>query len=61
MKILEWLPWRRSCAFTVTYEPILPFIVTTGFERANVWWVYVEKANTFDDKIGYLMSLSVVF
>ena len=45
----------------ITYEPISLFIVTTGFERANVWWVYVEKANTFDETMGYLMSLLVVF
>ena len=33
----------------------------TGFERANVWWVYVENENTFDAKIGYLMLYFVVF
>ena len=61
MKILDWLQWGRSCAFIVTYEPISLFIVTTGFERDNARSVHVDKANTFDDKIGYLVSLLVVF
>ena len=37
------------------------FALIVAFQRAsNVCWVHIEKTNTFDDKIGYLIRYFVV-
>ena len=62
MKILERRQRRCSRVFIVTCEHISLFVLIVGFQRAlNVCWVHIEKTNTFDDKIGYLMRYFVVF
>ena len=30
-------------------------------EQANICWNYIEKINTFEDKIRYIMRYVVVF
>ena len=47
--------------FIGTCADISLFVLIAGFERANVWWVHVEKSNNFNDKIGYFMRYFVVF
>ena len=61
MKTLERCQWRRSSACIVTCELISNFVLVVDFEQANVCWVHIEKANTFEDKIGYIMLYVVVF
>ena len=40
---------------------ILNFFLIINFEQANVCWVHVEKKNTFEDKIEYIMNYVAVF
>ena len=61
MNISERRRWRRSRIFIDTSEHISLFGLIAGFERANVCWDHIEKANTFDDKIGHFMRYFVVF
>ena len=58
MKALE---QRRSGVVIINFEHISFFALIPDFERANVCWVYIEKTNTFEDKIGYIMRYFVVF
>ena len=58
MKALE---QRRSGVVIINFEHILFFALIPDFERANVCWVHIEKTNTFEDKIGYIMRYFVVF
>ena len=37
------------------------FVLIVGFEEANVSLVYIEKSNTFEDKIGPIMYYVAVF
>ena len=61
MKTLERCLWRRSSVFIVNCEHISKFVLNVDFEQANVCWVHIEKTNTFEDKIGYIMRYVVVF
>ena len=36
-------------------EHFLNFLLIIDFEQANVCWVHIEKINTFEDKIRYIM------
>ena len=47
--------------FIVNCKHILIFVLIVEFERANVYWVFIEKTNTSEDKIGYIMRYVVVF
>ena len=60
MKTLERCQWRHSSVFIVKCEHILIFALIVEFEQANVFWVHIEKANTFEDKIGYIMRYVAV-
>ena len=60
MKTLERCQWRHSSVFIVNCQHILIFALIVEFEQANVFWVHIEKANTFEDKIGYTMRYVVV-
>ena len=42
-------------------EHISYFFLATGFEKAKVSWVHIEKTKTFKDKIGCNMRYLVVF
>ena len=46
--------------FIVKSEQISQFILTVNFEQANVCRVNIEKTNTFEDKINYIMLKVVV-
>ena len=37
------------------------FVLVIDFEQASVCMVHIEKAITFEDKIGYIMRYVVVF
>ena len=37
------------------------FVLIIDFDQANIFLVHIEKANTFEDKIGYIMRYVVVF
>ena len=60
MKKLERCQLRHSSVFIVNFEHILSFVLIVEFEQANVFWVHIEKANTFEDKIGYIMRYVAV-
>ena len=60
MKALERCQWCHPNVFIVNCEHISNFVLTVDFERANVCWVHIEKANTFEDKIGYTIRYVVV-
>ena len=61
MKTLERCQWRRCNVCNVNCELISNFLLIVDFEQANVCWVHIEKINTFEDKIGYIMRYVVVF
>ena len=61
MKTLERCEWRHSSVFIVNYEHISSFVLIIEFEQAKVCWVHIEKKNTFEDKIGYIMRYVAVF
>ena len=56
MKTLERCQWRHSSVFIVNCEHISSFVLIVEFEQANVCWVHIEKTNTFEDKIGYMLQ-----
>ena len=61
IKTLERCQWRHSNVFIVNCEHISSFVLIVEFEQANVCWVHIEKTNTFEDKIGYIMRYVAVF
>ena len=61
MKTQEQYQWHRSPVFISNCEHISDFVLIIDFEQANVFLVHIEKANTFEDKIGYIMRYVVVF
>ena len=42
-------------AFVVNCKHILDFVLIVYFEQASVPWVDIEKTNTFEGKIRYMM------
>ena len=61
MKTLEPCQWRRAGAFIIECEHTSNFVLIIIFEQANVCCVSIEKINTFEDKIRYIMRSVVVF
>ena len=61
MKTLERSQWPHSSVFIMNCEHISSFVLIAEFEQANVCWVQIEKKNTFEDKIGYIMRYVAVF
>ena len=61
MKTLEQCKWGRSRVFIVNCEHVSNFVLIVDFEQANVFLVHIEKANTFEDKMGHIMRYVVVF
>ena len=58
------LKQRQLCCpgvFIVNCEHISYFFLATGFEKAKVSWVHIEKTKTFNDKTGCNMRYLVVF
>ena len=60
MKTLERYRWRRSSLLIVNCEYISDFLIA-DFEQANVCWDHIEKTNTFEEKIEYIMRYFAVF
>ena len=42
-------------------EYISNFVLIVEFEQVNVCWFHIEKTNTFEYKIEYVMRYVVVF
>ena len=61
MKTLERCQWRHFSVSIVHCEHISSFLVIVEFKQANVCCVHIEKKNTFEDKIGYIMRYVAVF
>ena len=61
MKTLEQCQWRHSSVFIVNCEHFSNFALIVDFEQAKVCWVYIEKRNTFEDKIWYIMRYVAIF
>ena len=61
MKTLEQCQWRHSGVFVVNCEHISNFALIVDFEQANVCWIGIEKRNTFEDMIWYIMRYVAVF
>ena len=40
--------WCHPSVFIVNCEHISGFVLIVEFEQANVYWVYIEKTNTFE-------------
>ena len=59
-KTQERCQWRRSNAYIVNCKHISIFFLFIDFEQANVFWIPIEKINTFEDKIRYIMRYVVV-
>ena len=60
MKTLERCQWRRSSVFIVNCEHISNILLIIDFEEENVCRVHIEKINTFEKKIRYIMCYVVV-
>ena len=37
------------------------FVLIIYFEQTNICWVHIEKSNTFEDKIEFIMCYVVIF
>ena len=61
MKTLERCQWHHSSVCIINCEHISNFVLIANFKRANISWVNIEKINTFEDKIGYIMHYVVVY
>ena len=59
MKPLERWQWRHSSVCKINREHISNFLLFIDFERANVCWGNIEKLNTFEEKIWYIMLYGV--
>ena len=52
---------QEQGVFIVNCKDISVFALIVEFEQANVCWVHIEKSNTFEDMIGYIMRYVLVF
>ena len=55
METLERCQWRCFSVYIVNCEHISNFVLIIDFEQAKVCWAYIEKINTFEDNIRYIM------
>ena len=60
MKTLERCQWRHSSVYIANCEHTSKFLLVIDLEQAKVCWVHIEKINTFEDKIMYIMRYVVV-
>ena len=60
MKTLGRCQWRRSNVDIVNCKHFSNILLIIDFELANVFWAHIEKLNTFEDKIRYIMCYVVV-
>ena len=61
MKTIERCQWSHSIVIIVNCEHFSSFALIVELEQANIFWVHIEKTNTFEDKIRYIMRYVVVF
>ena len=61
VKTLKRCQWCHSNVFIVNCEYISSFALIVEFKQANVCWFHIEKTNTSEDKIGYIMRYVAVF
>ena len=59
-KILEQCQLHRSNVYIVNCKHISNFLQTIDIEQANVFWVHIEKINSFEDRIRYIMRYVAV-
>ena len=57
---VERCQWHRSNVYIGNCKHISNFLLIIDFEQANVCWVHIEKINTFEGKIRYIMRYVVV-
>ena len=60
MKTLERCQWCRYSIYIVNCQHISYFLLIIDFEQAKFCWVHIEKINTFEDKIRYIIRYFVV-
>ena len=60
MKTLERCQRRCPSVFIVNCEHISNFLLIIDSEQAKVCWDHIEKINTFENKIWYIMRYAVV-
>ena len=60
-RTLEICQCRHSSFFIVNCKDISIFVLIVEFEQGNICWVHIEKSNTFEDEIRYIMCYVVVF
>ena len=60
MKTLERCQRCHSSVYMVNCQHISNFLLIIDFEQAKVCWVHIEKINTFEDKIRYIIRYVVV-
>ena len=60
MKALERGQWRNSSVYIFNCEHISNFPLSIDFEQEKVLWVHIEKINTLEGKIRYIMRYAVV-
>ena len=60
MKTLKQRQWRRSGVFIVNCEHISLFVLVVDFERANVYWVHIEKTNRRQDRIYHALFCGIL-
>ena len=60
MKTLEQRQWCRSSVFFVNCEHTLHFFLITDFEKANIWWVHIEKKTLFKKGLGHVLCCSIL-
>ena len=58
MKTLQRCQWCSSSVYIVKCEHIL--LLTIDFEKTKVCWLLIEKINTFEEMIWYIMCYVVV-
>ena len=61
MKTLEQRQLRRSGVIIVHCEHISHFALIADFEQEHLYWIYIERTKTFEDKIGYIIRYVVGF
>ena len=60
MKTPERCQWRRSIVFIVNCEGTSNSFLIIDFEQAKVCKIHIEKINTFENKISYIMRYVIV-
>ena len=50
-----------SSVFIVNCEDISNFVLVVDFEQANVCRVHIEKINTLENNVEYILHYVVVF